>query len=211
MRGTSSPVDQMRLGPPPEATNPAASAGTPDFVADLVTDPADPPATALFLGFAGEASEQDHTRFYVDPALTAFVDVPDDAVLLQHEVPAAPGSMGGAYVWLRRDSDIVERLRTALGDAARIQAEVWNNGSAAVVESGVPWATPSNGAKSDGVKSDGVKSDGGADGVKSDGVKSDGVKSDGVKSDGVKISSMPTAIQTSGSDDIPLPPGWPTG
>ena len=62
------------------ARSPARSA---DFVAKIVKDPKNPPATVMLTGFLGASSEPEHTRLYFDPHLSTYVEIPDDAIL-QH-------------------------------------------------------------------------------------------------------------------------------
>jgi hypothetical protein len=101
-------------------------ATAPDFVARLVDDPASPPSTVLFVGFPGDPAEPDHARFYVDPGLSAFVEVPRAMVLHRRDLPASQAPLGGQYVWLQRDADVLDRLQQALADAARLQQQIWS-------------------------------------------------------------------------------------
>lgn len=100
-----------------------------DFVERLVDDPATPPATVLFVGFPGDPSEPEHARFYVDPALSAFVEVPISFVLHTRDLPASQAPLGGQFVWLRREEDVLDQLQHALADAARVQQQIWTAGA----------------------------------------------------------------------------------
>jgi hypothetical protein len=105
------------------------AAAPPDFVARLVEDPADPPSTVLFVGFPGAAGDPGQRRFYVDAALSAFVQVPDEAVLYTQELSVSQAPLGGQFVWLRRDPEVLDRLQRALASAAELQQRVWGGPS----------------------------------------------------------------------------------
>lgn len=87
------------------------------IVAKLVSDPAAPPKTALLSGFIGASSEKGHTRVYLDPELSAWVDVPDTAILHTEPMAESVSPLGGSYVWIARDAEVVHG--PAAADAAR--------------------------------------------------------------------------------------------
>ena len=67
-------------------------------------------------------------RFYVDPGLSAFIEVPEDVVLHARDLPASHSSLGGQYVWVQRDDDVLDQLQRALAHAARLQQQIWTSG-----------------------------------------------------------------------------------
>lgn len=77
------------------------------FVARVVGDPAKPNDTILLTGFLGASSEPGFTRLYMDAALTDYKDVPTDAILHSEPIPAAISSLGGSYLWLRKDAEVL--------------------------------------------------------------------------------------------------------
>lgn len=166
------------------AATPAAAARA-DFVERIVTDPADPPATVMFTGFAGRAASDDEVRFYLDAELSSFVDIRREDVLHTQAFPADQAPLGGQFVWARRDDRVVRTLEEA---AARAAGSV--PGPTASSWTGVPWtaAAPGNG-------------DGGPASVPD-------------FADVSPFRPMAEAPAGSGfpddEEEIPLPPGWPT-
>jgi hypothetical protein len=73
-----------------------------DFVARIVKDPKNPPATVMLTGYLGASSEEGHTRLYFDPNLSNYVEIPNDAIL--HTEPAEEDGLGASYVWIKRDA-----------------------------------------------------------------------------------------------------------
>lgn len=85
------------------------------FVDALVDDPANPPQLQVLTGYRGRSAQEGHTRFYVDPELTAWVDVPDDAILFQREVQDDYG-LGKSMVWARLDAEVLTGPRGDSGE-----------------------------------------------------------------------------------------------
>jgi hypothetical protein len=77
------------------------------FVSEVVKDPKTPVETLLLHGYAGDSSEAGHTRLYFDPQLSSYVEIPDDAILHSQEIPAAQSPLGGTYVWIKRDTQVI--------------------------------------------------------------------------------------------------------
>jgi hypothetical protein len=156
-----------------------------EFVDRLVTDPADPPAVVMFVGFAGRAASHDEVRFYLDAELSSFVDIPAEDVL--HTQPLAPvhSPLGGQFVWARRDDQLVRTLEDSAGRVAA--GAVHDAGTGPTTWSGAPWASmvPGNG-------------NGGRAASPSD------VSPFGDVPDAQATSSFPDD-----EEEIPLPPGWP--
>jgi hypothetical protein len=80
-------------------------AGASDFVARIVKDPKQPPATIMLTGFVGASSEEGHTRLYFDANLNSYVEIPDDAILHTQAI-GAEGGLGGSYVWIKQDAEL---------------------------------------------------------------------------------------------------------
>jgi hypothetical protein len=76
-----------------------------DFVARIVKDPSQPPATVMLTGFLGASSEDGHTRLYFDPHLSNYVEIPDDAIL--HRQATGGGGLDASYLWIKRDADLM--------------------------------------------------------------------------------------------------------
>ncbi|HEV2418896.1 MAG TPA: hypothetical protein VGX94_13955, partial [Terriglobia bacterium] len=77
------------------------------LVSKLVKDPKAPPSTLLLSGFLGNSSEEDHTRLYLDPQLSDYVEIPNDAILHTEEIPKDQSPLGGTYVWIQRDAQVI--------------------------------------------------------------------------------------------------------
>lgn len=80
-------------------------AGGADFVAKIVKDPKNPPATLMLRGFLGASSEDKHTRLYFDPHLSSYAEIPNDAIL-HTQVAASEDGLGAAHVWIQRDAQL---------------------------------------------------------------------------------------------------------
>ena len=83
-----------------------------DFVAKIVEDPSNPPQTLLLSGYIGTASVPDHTRLYLDPELSDYVDIPQDAILHVAHRPREQGPLRGSYLWIKRDAELLHAPAT---------------------------------------------------------------------------------------------------
>jgi hypothetical protein len=88
-----------------------------DFVDALVEDPANPPQLQVLTGYPGRSAEEGHTRLYLDPELTGWVDIPDEAILLRREVQDEYG-LGKSLVWTKLDAQIKQGPGTGGGTGA---------------------------------------------------------------------------------------------
>ena len=79
---------------------------TAGFVDQIVKDPNNPPDALLLQGYLGASSEEDHIRLYLDPQLSDYVEIPQDAVLHTVDLPPEQSPLGGSYVWINRDADV---------------------------------------------------------------------------------------------------------
>src|SRR5947208_10258363 len=77
------------------------------LAAHVVRDPRDPPDLQLLVGFPGASSEEGHTRLYLEPLLSDYVEIPDDAILHVQNLPPETSPLGGAYLWVRRDAQVI--------------------------------------------------------------------------------------------------------
>ena len=76
-----------------------------NFISKIVKDPANPPKTVLLRGYLGDSSEAGHTRLYLDAQLNSYMEVPDDAILHEEELPGTP--QGESYVWIKQDAQLI--------------------------------------------------------------------------------------------------------
>jgi len=79
--------------------------GPADFVAKVVSDPKNPPQTRLLSGWLGDAGEEGYQRLYTTAELSAYVDIPSDAVL-HTEARADVQPAGAVLVWVKADADL---------------------------------------------------------------------------------------------------------
>jgi len=105
------------------------------FVSEVVKDPKAPPDALLLSGFIGDSLEPGHTRLYFDPQLRGYVEIPNDAILYSRTIPETVSPLGGAYLWIKRDAEIIQtatarfkarflegRIATAYGADAGVAA-----------------------------------------------------------------------------------------
>ncbi len=84
-----------------------AKAGGANHVAQIVSDPANPPDTVLIAGYPGASPFEGYERLYFTPDLSNWVDIPKDDVL--HQAPVPGDSFGAVYVWIRKGSALLFR------------------------------------------------------------------------------------------------------
>lgn len=73
------------------------------LVEALTPDPSKPPRQTLKLvGLPGPAPEAGQTRLWLDPSLTSYVDVPDEAILYSKELPDDAGTV----LWVAADAQL---------------------------------------------------------------------------------------------------------
>ncbi|MCB1035935.1 MAG: hypothetical protein KDD47_19090 [Acidobacteria bacterium] len=77
------------------------------FVAEVVKDPQAPPDALLLAGFLGTSSEEAHCRLYLDAQLSDYVEIPEEAVLYSQSLPKDSSPLGGTYLWIARDAEVV--------------------------------------------------------------------------------------------------------
>jgi hypothetical protein len=86
-----------------------------DLVTKIVSDPKNPPNTLLLTGFLGKSSDAGHVRLYLNEELSDYVDIPETAILHIEEMSKGESPLGGNYVWIQRDAQLVYGPVTAAG------------------------------------------------------------------------------------------------
>lgn len=94
-----------------------------DFIERVVSDAKDPPETRLLTGWLGDAADEGYRRLYTNAELSAYFDIPVDAIL--HTEPIRDAQPPGAvFVWIRRDAEL-KQGGSAFSRAARfLQGQV---------------------------------------------------------------------------------------
>ena len=98
-----------------QSRGPSRAAGGSAFVSALVTDPAEVPDVARFVGYRGASSEEGFARLYLNPELNLYLEIPEEDILLARPVPPAADPLGAVSLWVRRDSKI--RTKSSKGEA----------------------------------------------------------------------------------------------
>ncbi len=88
-----------------------------EFTAKVVNDPAKPQGTLLLQGFLGASSLPDHTRVYSDLTLKSYVDVANADIIHIEPMPKEQSPMGGSYLWVKQDADVLPGTPTGPGTA----------------------------------------------------------------------------------------------
>ncbi|HVS21478.1 MAG TPA: hypothetical protein VHD88_06495, partial [Pyrinomonadaceae bacterium] len=83
-----------------------ATKGRDNFISKIVKDPASPPKTILLRGYLGDSSEEGHTRLYTDAQLNHYVEIPDDEILYEVELPKDQSPLGESLVWINQDAEV---------------------------------------------------------------------------------------------------------
>lgn len=83
------------------------------FVAQIVTDPAQVPDVIFLTGFLGASSEVGHMRLYTDPAFTEYFEIPEDAILHKVQQPLSSDPLETARVWIKREARLVHKRTNA--------------------------------------------------------------------------------------------------
>jgi hypothetical protein len=86
---------------------PESNVSVPEFVSHIVKDPNKHVETLLLSGFFGPSSEKEHTRLYFDAELSQYVEIPNKAILYSQQMPPAVSPLGGAYVWIEHEAQLV--------------------------------------------------------------------------------------------------------
>ena len=79
------------------------------FVSEIVKDTRRPPRLRVVRGYIGESCERNCTRVYLDIELRRYVDIPTKGVVHSELAPDSLMPLGGRYVWVREDVQILHR------------------------------------------------------------------------------------------------------
>jgi hypothetical protein len=86
----------------------------------VVRDPSQPQETLLLQGFMGASSQPDYTRVYSDLSLSSYVDVANNDIIHIEPLPKEQSPMGGAYIWVKKETDVLPATGTGtLGAKAK--------------------------------------------------------------------------------------------
>jgi hypothetical protein len=89
----------------PDTPKAGAASGGADFVKNIVKDPANVPDVEVLRGYeAPGSSEPGHDRLYLSTDLSAYVEIPTDAILYRAPVPATQDHLGAVDVWVKKDA-----------------------------------------------------------------------------------------------------------
>src|SRR5437763_7183687 len=94
-----------------------------DFIGRVVSDPKNPPETRMLTGWFGDAADEGYRRLYTDAELSAYIDIPNDAIL--HSEPMRDAQpAGGVFVWIQRDAALKPGGSAASRAARFLQGQV---------------------------------------------------------------------------------------
>ena len=91
--------------------------GYSPFVQAVAGEGTSPPDVRVMAGWLGASGEEGHVRLYLDATLSAYVDIPRDAVLYSEEIPNSHPA-GKRSVWVKSDAELKEG-GTAIARAAK--------------------------------------------------------------------------------------------
>ncbi|MGA7235839.1 MAG: hypothetical protein WBY44_09175, partial [Bryobacteraceae bacterium] len=77
------------------------------FSSKLVDDPSKPPALTMITGIRGESTEPEHTRVYLTPDLSSYVEIPDEAI--KHSQKVSNDPFDTEYLWISRDAKVASQ------------------------------------------------------------------------------------------------------
>jgi hypothetical protein len=86
-------------------------AAAADFVEKVVSDPAAPPAVWLLAGYPGRSAREGQMRLYLSPDLSAWIDVPEEAVVHTEEIPTQLAWPPCIVAWVRQDAHLTPGYR----------------------------------------------------------------------------------------------------
>jgi len=105
-----------------------------DAPTDLIADPAD---VFVYVGFVGRSQRPGYWRLYLNPEWNDYLEFQSGDVVLARALDRADHPLGGTFVWLRRDANVL-RTRTTSREA---QADFLNGDLVRGL-----WARPPHGA-----------------------------------------------------------------
>jgi hypothetical protein len=83
-----------------------------DLIEKLVPDPAIPPHAITMFGLVGKSNQAGYWRLYLTLQLNDYVEFSEKDVLHHQQVPPASNSLGGTFVWLRREANLLHTRTT---------------------------------------------------------------------------------------------------
>ncbi len=92
------------------AQPPRAAANGDNFVRHIVADPKNVPDVMLLYGYPGASSEEGHERLYLSPDLSAYVEVPNAAILHRAESAKEQDPHGGVTLWVKKDAALIHKM-----------------------------------------------------------------------------------------------------
>ncbi len=95
------------------AQPPRAAANGDNFVRHIVADPKNVPDVMLLYGYPGASSEEGHERLYLSPDLSAYVEVPNAAILHRAESAKEQDPHGGVTLWVKKDAALIHKMAPA--------------------------------------------------------------------------------------------------
>lgn len=102
----------------PSDMGPERGAEGAQFIRDIVKDPANVPDVMRLYGYVGASSEENHERLYLTPDLSAYVEIPTDAILHRMAVPREQDPQGGVVLWVRQDAALKQKTSPAASGLA---------------------------------------------------------------------------------------------
>lgn len=78
-----------------------------EIIKQLVPDPSQIPDARLLFGYLGKSNRSGYWRLYFTPELNEFVEIPEDDILHSQKMDKEISTLGGTYLWIRRESNLV--------------------------------------------------------------------------------------------------------
>src|SRR5271165_875051 len=93
-----------------------------NFVRHIVHDPKNVPDVQMLYGYPGASSEEGHERLYLSPDLSAYVEVPNAAILHRAEAAKEQDPHGGVTLWVKKDAALKYKMAPAQEAAQKAMA-----------------------------------------------------------------------------------------
>lgn len=75
-------------------------------IVDLISNPAEVPATKMLVGLLGPGAQDDYCRLYYSTELRDFLDIRKEDVLLSRSLRTPENPLGGTAIWVRAEAEI---------------------------------------------------------------------------------------------------------
>jgi hypothetical protein len=95
---------------PPDVKPVSTRKPVDNFVSKIVTDPATPPELTRVTGYPGASTEDGHTRLYLNPELSAYLDIPEADIVYEQSVPNTTDPLGAVIWWIKQDSKTIPHV-----------------------------------------------------------------------------------------------------